>query len=133
MSDLIERLEKATGPDRELDGDIAHVLGLAPVDFERQDRGWLWIKYLRGSTPDFDSWEAPEFTKSIDAALTILPPQIQFQWTIEQDAAWVRWLIGEDVKEAQGYYFRCEGGMTAAAFALAALRARAALHQEREP
>jgi hypothetical protein len=50
MNELIERLEKATGPDRDLDYDIANHISL-----------------------DADT-DAPPYTGSIDAALTLLPP-----------------------------------------------------------
>lgn len=72
LNDLIARLEKATGPDRELDGDIAVYLGLPPKEMQRDThRRWLW--YAQVSPEDFDSWEAPPLTESIDAAMTLVP------------------------------------------------------------
>lgn len=53
ISDLISRLEKATGPDGELDGDIAVTMG-------------LYAKRPVVCTP-------PAYTASIDAALTLVP------------------------------------------------------------
>jgi hypothetical protein len=72
MMELIERLEKATGPDRELDLAIAiAVWGRPGVLVGRQDEPG-------GPIHDHAYWE---YTKSIDAALTLLPSDI---W----------WLIG---------------------------------------
>jgi hypothetical protein len=51
MQDLIERLEKATGPDREIDHEIDALVGEAE---------------------DFPANE-PRYTASIDAALTLVP------------------------------------------------------------
>lgn len=70
MSDLIERLSAATGPDRELDGDIAWAVGAAPVGAFRMSG------HLDGGvfgTGAHTSWAAPSYTASIDAALTLLP------------------------------------------------------------
>ena len=57
MSDLIARLEAATGPDRELDRAIAKALGVMPLYQMRGQIGSSW----------------PDFTDSIDAALTLVP------------------------------------------------------------
>lgn len=80
MQDLIERLEKATGPDRELDGLIFQEVG-----------GDHWLNAMRRSQePSGCPLEiaevtartyAPSFTASIDAALTLVP-----------EGMW--WLIG---------------------------------------
>ena len=58
---LIERLEAATGPDRELDAAI-----LVAVGGKRRFDDW-WIGYR------FIGREASAFTASIDAALTLVP------------------------------------------------------------
>lgn len=66
LKELIERLEKATGPDPYLDLDISNHV-----------------------SPDDDATilTSPSYTASIDAALTLVPEGSQ--WTIEADAAWV--------------------------------------------
>lgn len=61
MQELIERLEKATGPDRELDLAIGQLLP-PPHPFS------LSIEQQRGGKPP-----VPAFTASIDAALTLVP------------------------------------------------------------
>lgn len=59
LSELIERLERATGPSRDLDGEIA-----------------LYNGMYRG---DVFLGRAPEFTVSLDAALTLVPQGWQWQ------------------------------------------------------
>lgn len=104
LSDLISRLERASGPDRELDGAIAEAIGLSvPHD----PAGW-----------------PPRYTSSLDAAVTLVPDGCQ--WTIEPDAAWVRWMGRSDVEEAQGHLMGRDGKCTAIALCIAALRAVAA-------
>lgn len=65
MNKLIERLERATGPDRELDGDIAIAIGklgkLATVVTANDESDVFSINY------------AAAYTSSIDAALKLLP------------------------------------------------------------
>lgn len=62
MRDLIERLEKATGPDRELDLVIA----------KRFNTYRLNTSYMGPDDPDWTE-HFPEYTASIDAALTLVP------------------------------------------------------------
>lgn len=66
MNDLIERLEKATGPDRELDAEIWMTLNPSWRDYPRTEAGG-WITPLAMSAP------ASPYTDSIDAALTLMP------------------------------------------------------------
>lgn len=66
MTELIKRLEAATGPSRELDADIARATGLQVK--KGQLGGWVYI--AEGRT----GWELlPYFTESVDAALTLVP------------------------------------------------------------
>lgn len=63
MSDLYERLKKATGPDRILDRDIARFVNGKP-------HGWLH--------PCMSAWGkgVPHYTRSFEAALELLPSYI---------------------------------------------------------
>ena len=107
MKDLIERLEKALGPDRELDEAIVIEV---PVT-----NGFL--------QPDrHGGFEVLHYTASIDAALTLVPTAAI--WTLEPDAAWVRQLSADDVDEFQGHLSGRGGKCTAIALCIAALRAR---------
>lgn len=103
MDDLINRLEKATGPDRHLDADVMRAAFDAEVwsyddndHIDAQMKNGLW-KGKKEDHPDYDSeprvtWryrrggkpgtdpaaeygELLPYTASIDAALTLLPPQ----------------------------------------------------------
>lgn len=54
---LAYAVEKLTGPDREVDGEIYCALGLAP--------------FAEGA---FDAYRAPAYTASLDAAMTLVGP-----------------------------------------------------------
>lgn len=108
MKELIERLEKATGPDRELDGEIALLLD---PDTRRVNPG-RWV----GN-------EVPAYTSSVDDALTLIPQG---------------WRVGSIVEGAIGPWFvslwdnsvrhlaaRSEAPTLPLALCIAALRARA--------
>lgn len=67
MEELIARIEAASGPDRELDGDIAELTGAVP--------GWVSMGRRNFSTwsSGRDSWDAPRYTVSLDDAMTLVP------------------------------------------------------------
>lgn len=73
MNDLIERIEAASGPDRELDHEIYEYLG-SPV-----------VRMVSATThgTDLVNW-APFYTASVDAALTLVPEG--FEWSLEYQA-----------------------------------------------
>jgi hypothetical protein len=78
MHDLIERLEKATGPDRDLDLAIAiAVWGRPGVLVSKQDEPG-------GPIYDYTYWE---YTGSIDAARTLVP---------DYNGESLDWLVGYD-------------------------------------
>jgi hypothetical protein len=60
-NELIEKLEAATGPDRELDCWVQCIKDGA--DFE----------IFRRVVPDFHQWACPYYTSSIDAAMSLVP------------------------------------------------------------
>ena len=62
LSELIERLEKATGPDRELDERIGGAAGVSIC--------WPWTDQDGRYIPRID---VPRYTASLDAALTLVP------------------------------------------------------------
>lgn len=119
MKDLIERLEAATGPAHDLDGEIALALGWTYQKMKGDQRA-----YFRrpGETAYYNRSEPPRYTSSIDAALTLVPKG--HWWTIEADAAWVRWLTANDVDTAQAHFNHRDGSSTALALCIAALKAR---------
>lgn len=67
LAALIERIEKAEGPDRELDADIALAVGPWTERHGLPSGGWV------SKGPHHAVVAAPEFTKSIDVALTLVP------------------------------------------------------------
>ncbi len=75
---LIERLEKAAGPDRELDGDIAMATG-PWTKYDLGDNCWQW----RFNGVNFGT-HPPHYTSSLDAALTLVPAHSA--WAAEHDA-----------------------------------------------
>jgi hypothetical protein len=87
IADLVARLEKASGPDRELDADIA-IAVFATVNTEDD------LVYARKRSPGNDATHpghyfiksrsgaqahsAPHYTASVDAALTLVPEGWRF-------------------------------------------------------
>lgn len=78
---LIERIESADGPDRELDAEIAVAIRYFP-----QNVGFVWKNDLEPNCPEIGRvtcvtslgtggphYAAPRYTASIDAALTLVP------------------------------------------------------------
>jgi hypothetical protein len=77
---LAERCQKATGPEREIDGDIAHVAKQF-VDYLPRvpERPWLWAEFVEPD--DWECWEAPEYTASLDAITALIAKEMT-------DAGW---------------------------------------------
>lgn len=75
MQDLIEKLEKATGPDRKLDGAIAKAVGA--------EHGYREFVHLESRSYSIHDEIARHYTASIDAALTLVPEP--WAWEIYWD------------------------------------------------
>ena len=102
-SELIERLEKATGPDRELDHAI-----LCMID-----------PRVKGTCPmHYD----PHYTASIDAALTLVPEGMRRRTVVMEDgkSGVQLWWPDEDMPGAWGNAYASEPIATV----IAALRAK---------
>lgn len=119
MRDLIERLERATGPDRELDAAI--IFALYP--------GAQVNQYCVGDTEPVvfhaeplvpNKHDLPEFTKSLDAALTLVPDG----WMWDVSSSGCAWIMRNDDSICDSQIVI--GGIESPAIALciAALRAR---------
>lgn len=89
MNDLIERIEAASGPDREIDREIMLSSGYR---YEQRDIGCRyedgsvaldWV-YVEIKTDKWRSTHPLSFTSSIDAALTLVPEG--FEWSLEYQA-----------------------------------------------
>ena len=75
LNDLIARLEAATGPDRALDAEIAEACGTMPHGLTRalsngEPAEWWW--------DGEDCLWPPEFTASVDAAITLAPNDLMW-------------------------------------------------------
>jgi hypothetical protein len=119
---LIERLEKATGPDRELDAEIFIEVTPGVKDAGRIDRDGGVVGWWPKDGPYESARITPDYTSSIDAALTLVPEGAV--WTLEASRAWVRILDGDDVSEFQAGFNGREAEATALALCIASLRAR---------
>lgn len=113
MKELIERLEKATGPDRSIDLDIERdVRGAVPLHWRVGEGGVI----LSGFDDVGDS--IPAYTASLDAALTLVPGDMD-------------WLVGKSdscpTASVQYPHFHPAWALAstpAIALCIAALRAR---------
>lgn len=68
MNDLIERIEAASGPDRELDAQICIAIGLSQDNSIACQDGWCV-----GSATNPNPHLSPAFSASIDAAMSLIP------------------------------------------------------------
>lgn len=123
-SELADRVERADGPSRELDVEIALAIGWrldqsGPNDLWREPGRADWV-------------ELPEFTASLDAALTLVPEGWKFHLTTEHTAvakaaahADVMDRDWPDPQAGYGIVTEAHAATPALALAAAALRARA--------
>lgn len=122
MDELIKRLEAASGPDRELDADIATSLG-KPVC---KDDPCNWVIKYPGA---YDYRKLPRYTASIDAALTLVPEGLD--WFVKHYAS-AGGKYGAVVTSPEiaarswGDYSHDDAATPAIALCIAALRARSA-------
>lgn len=117
MNDLIERLKKATGPDRELDALIEQTLpGVLPHPDKRMTVGYV----ISGdSHPRYghagQAYLAAPYTRSLDAAITLVPKDRGWMLAqYENGACWAE--VGDD--------WQFQGATPAIALCIAALKAR---------
>lgn len=136
---LIERLERATGPDRGLDGMIARDLaGWSATHGLRGDAILEWPNlgghwHPKGDRCDnHHAWtqaeypDPPRYTADMNVALALAKQIVPgCQWTIEEDACWLRRMGRTDVEEFQGVLAGRGGDCTAIAIILAAAKAKA--------
>lgn len=77
---LIEKLEAADGPSRELDAEIHDALHSSHMAFNSGNQGW---KVLAGDprSPTREYFELPAYTSSLDAAVALVErvlPEVEF-------------------------------------------------------
>jgi hypothetical protein len=133
---LIARLEAATGPDRELDAEIAASLRIYTGTATWVD-GWKgeWraingLVHLLGDYGSHGNFRPSAFTASIDAALTLVPEgaekELSDLYGVAVAKVGLNFHDGPEVGEHKG-------GSLAIALCIAALRARSALAPEGKP
>lgn len=122
-SDLIERLEKATGPDRQLDAEIMRAVCSELSDTMVTDTGWCV-----GGDHAAPS-KAKDYTGSIDAALTLVPEGywLDIETGTQKLAPSFEWPIVEIGEQHTGLsIWRGQAKTLALGICLAAIRARSA-------
>ncbi|MGB6080286.1 MAG: hypothetical protein WBF99_12580 [Xanthobacteraceae bacterium] len=77
LSDLIARVEAASGGDRELDHAIHYHLVVVKSD-RFTERSWT-------TQAKAENWNTPRYSSSIDAALTLLPEGIELDLKLRKD------------------------------------------------
>ena len=113
---LLERVEKATGPDRELDCRISHHFDRRGIWYgAAEDSGWAPAETVDGWDDtkwhevgqDYVSSLVQQFTRSIDAALAlverVLPSAL---WHVNRPADWtgkIKKRKGEPLPAFEGY------------------------------
>jgi hypothetical protein len=136
ISELIERVKAATGPDRELDALLYAIVADHRTVRENMHPEFGRQLLARNNRPPHDEYWLdhpatvfPAYTASIDAALAlaerVLPGCV---WTIEADACWLRVLTEDDVAEFQGNKAGMGGKWTPLAIVLALLTALQSTH-----
>jgi hypothetical protein len=122
MRDLIERLEKAEGPDRALGDEVLFACG-----WGCEEAGFGPDTYLVWSTPDesdtFRDGDQPNPTSSIDAALTLVPEG--HDWLVSMgvgEPALAAVALATSVRNSEA-----EAPSPAIALCIAALKAREAV------
>lgn len=115
MRDLIERLQSATGPDRELDEEIACEVGAYPANWDLALPGYTLEYYMTWSNC------APTYTASLDAAMTLVPEGTGFGLLLSRDRKDCRADIWSDERTEERFF---TGATPALALCIAALKAR---------
>ncbi len=124
LTELLGRVEAATGPDRELDAAIASMIRYHPYGpFHWLDKspeavyapthaGWMGFT-LPGEDGPRDAWASPEYTASVDAAIALVERVLPGQHlTMGQNVHHHYWLCtfnylnddGEPASNAQGMH-----------------------------
>jgi hypothetical protein len=122
--DLAERCEKAKGLDRETDGDIAHAAKQF-VDYLPRvpERPWLWAEFV--DPDDWECWEAPEYTASLDAITALIERELPgYSWRLLKGQRYITaelWLSGD----CDGHLWALDAATPALALCAAFCRAMA--------
>lgn len=142
LIELAERVEKASGPDRELDGWIwAHlkagepyIIGNEPGRFPRQPIYGERADVMRnvGGMDGADYIGAPKFTASLDAAMMLVPEGASWQLGDGFSFAWAIVTLPNENPIIEPGEMTAKAATPALALVAAALRARAQQTGERQ-
>lgn len=121
-TDLIARLEKASGPDRELANEVLFACGWKINEYgdEGPTRSIEWVNPDPNGI-DYLDGDQPDPTASIDAALTLVPSGKDWLHSRLTDPADGKPYFYASIDESQVHY----GSTPAIAICIAALKARA--------
>ena len=123
---LIQRLEAATGPSRELDAEIERAVQRCDPGawYDAKEDCLLWDEERDfGSTVAYErcGQYLPDYTASIDAALTLVPDGMEYEITTLYGIA--RVAVGLNA-EPGPFYAEDPSGNVAIALCIAAIKAR---------
>ena len=122
MDELIPRIEAASGPDRELDGEIFATLGWSPI-LNPSHAGGLVGRWGRdGLMTGQDG--APLYTKSLDQAVMLVPDDAQWTFDSHYNIARIAKYYEVDSEGPLCDISEGESATPALALCAAALRAR---------
>lgn len=119
MRDLIERLESAAGPSIELDEEIRIAVGAESINHYPGE----------GMVTTEECYGPPEYTSSVDAALTLVPEGHVVGLRSYGDGAW-RGSVRRLEDTSGNWFLGGEVEIPALSICIAALKARAALTGE---
>lgn len=134
LSDLISRVEKASGPDRIIDIDVFRSLGAPlPDEFLEQKIDLEWDEVDLCFVMPLDGmrirYEPPHYTSSLDAVLTLLPEG--WWWSAGVCRRENHASVGSEIGTVEGeLIFETFGATAPLALLSAILRARQAMQME---
>lgn len=143
MRELIERLEKAAGPDRELDAEIAAHLQIVP-EFDRSiirqdvtlrfvpnDGGIGRVRvYCSASPLPLHGRAVPSYTSSLDSALSLVPEGCFWSCGGPDNTLITRPKPWAEIWQGKASEWKGEGATPAIALVIAALKARLQMSPE---
>ena len=86
---LLARVLEGTGPDRELDGDLAEALQVGGNPWKHEGDGWIGVHGF--------GCQAAMFTQSLDAAITLVPDG--WDWLRKTERTMTVYRVPSDPKE----------------------------------
>jgi hypothetical protein len=126
MKELIERLENAEGPSRELDYEIFRATSGLTIDADD------WIRGSDGKDRGHVRGRSERYTESIDSALTLLPDLtwLEIETGTQINGNHFNWpIIACGSQRTGNVFWKGQGATFAIALCIAALRAREALQR----